>query len=255
MNNSLIENIKNWTISDRWVNGKAGQFKDFDNNGLFRFSETDENCRHYLLSEEDRRKTPVLAIGFVSWLIYHWGEDTDSIFNRYYEMRLGQYKKEHGTSPDALKRNLEKEFYDQNIDKEKKWIKQSEAIFEYITQNEVELIKSFTKNYIEYIFSINYSSFRDLLVCDKKIKSSIIDLIRNTLDASSEKNVTLAIITRALEKKKYILTVQNKSDYHRSICTEFRNAGTISGFNYHYGDNDFDKFKGKEIQAFINKLP
>lgn len=255
MNISLIENIKNSTFSNRWTNGEAGRFEDFDKNGLFRFSETDENCRHYLLSEEDRRKEPILALGFVSWLIYHWGEDTSSIFNRYYEMRSDQYKKEHGTSPDAFKRNLEKEFYDQYIDKEKKWIRQSEEILDYITENEAELIKSYSKNYMEYIFSINYSSFRDLLVCDKIIKDSVIDIIRNTLNGSTEKNVTLAVITRALEKKKYLLKVQNKSDYHRSICTEFGNTGTISGFNIQYGNNDFDEFKQKEIQAFINKLP
>jgi hypothetical protein len=393
MNNRLIENIKTRTISNRWENGKAGQFNDFDNNYVLRFSETDEDLFHFLLKEEERRNTPIIAVGFIAWLIAHWEEDTDKIFKTYLDLRLKQYKAQHINSPDAFKRDLEKEFYAQYQEKEEKWIKHSEAIFEYVSENEAHLLKEFAKNYLEFISQFNqkpykkyktfdeaisdcaeedrvllhtfrqfctpphiepvemlndilmiraksneepqkcldfimdkYSNawkeyyvilftlkntldknnnfqlfipekienthpligyttclentrkrlsfipndkkidknrnsdvsitfFRDLLLCDNNKKDSVINFVRNALHTQSKKNVTLAIITKALEKKKYLLVVQNRSHYHRIICDEFGTVGTESGFNSHYGDRDFEKFKEKEIQACIDNLP
>jgi len=149
-----INFIKSGTGSNHlWVNGKSGCFKDFDNNCLYRFCETDKNYNAYLLKEGEQKKLPVLACGFVAWLIKHWGTDTQTIYSEYLQARLNQYKAEHKNDIDVFNRNLEREFYDQYRAKEEQWVKQSEAIFDFISESEVNRIKKYVQYYFAYVDS------------------------------------------------------------------------------------------------------
>jgi hypothetical protein len=154
----LIGYISNGTVTNTWENGKAGQFDDLDGDCLYRFRETDQELKVYLIGEWSERDKlyalPVLACGFVGWLIKNWGKPPVSIFESYLTIRLNEYKKKHEKDADAWKRNLETEFYS-TYDRasEERWVKQSEAIFEYITVEEQEQIKAYAQNYFEYVDS------------------------------------------------------------------------------------------------------
>lgn len=148
-----VKNIKSGTLTcgNGWANGKSGQFKDFENDYQLRFCETDENGYHYLQNEEEQKISQVLACGFVAWLIKHWGEDTQTIYSGYLQAQVNQYKSAHKNDPDVFKRDLEGEFFNQYKSKEDSWIEHSEAIFEFISEDEVLKIKKYIDNYIEFV--------------------------------------------------------------------------------------------------------
>ncbi|MFC4676298.1 hypothetical protein [Dysgonomonas termitidis] len=169
----FIDFIKSGTISNNWVNGKSGQFQDFDNTCLYRFCEMDKDCHIHLLKKEEEKKLPVLACGFVAWLIKHWGTNTQAIYSSYLQARLNKYKTEHKNDADVFKRDLEREFYDQYKTKEEQWVKQSEAIFEFVSDVEVNQIKEYVRNYFEYVNSLS-----NPLAIDEYTKES--EIIKNT---------------------------------------------------------------------------
>jgi hypothetical protein len=143
----FINLIKNGVISENWVNGKIGKFT-FDNTRFeYRFL---EGMRDYQDKDEILQQ-PVLSCGFVAWLIKHWGEDTPAIYSGYLQAKLNDYKAEHKKDADVLNRNLEREFYDQYRSEEEQWVKQSEAIFDFISEPEVNKIKEYVKYYFKHV--------------------------------------------------------------------------------------------------------
>jgi hypothetical protein len=154
-----LKNLQSGTITcgNGWANGKSGQFNDFDNNYQYRFCETDENGYHYLLNEKKKKKLPVLACGFVAWLIKHWGTDTQTIYSGYLQARLDQYKSSHKNDADVLKRDLDSEFFEQYNSQEEKFVLQSEAIFDFISEKEVNKIKEYIQYYFEYFEGLTNS--------------------------------------------------------------------------------------------------
>jgi hypothetical protein len=160
----LIDFIQSGMISNRWANGKAGEFKDRDDNcqySFYEYEDFDDNClyRFYKFDEAirslhrkpEQKNFPVLTCGFVGWLIKHWGTDTQTIYSGYLRTTLYQYETEHKTDADVLRRDLEREFYDQYRAKEEQWVKQSEGIFDFISDWEVNLINDYVQNYFEYV--------------------------------------------------------------------------------------------------------
>lgn len=150
-NKSLIEHIKYGVLTNRWKNGEAGRFYDFDNNLLYRFCQTDENLKAFLLPIDEQRKLPILICGFVAWLIKYWGSDSGKIYSSYLDMRIRQYEESQKTAPDILSRNLTQEFFKSYIDDEQSWIKQSESVYEYVTDEDAVIIQQHIKYYLEYV--------------------------------------------------------------------------------------------------------
>ena len=150
---SYVDSIKSHTLKFGygWANGKSGQFRVFDNNYQLRFCETDENGYHFMLKEEEQMKLPVLACGFVAWLIKHWGTDTQTIYSGYLQARLNKYKSEHSKDADVFKRDLEQEFYNHYTANEEQWVLQSEAIFDFISEAETNKIKEYVQYFFEYV--------------------------------------------------------------------------------------------------------
>jgi len=169
----FIKRIKSHTLvcGDGWANGKVGFFHDFDNNCLYRFIEDEAGRMGRDYTEADRN-LPVLICGFVAWLIKYWGTDTQNIYADYLQAKLNQYKTEHKNDADVFKRDLEREFYDQYRTKEEQWVKQSEAIFDFISEQEVNEIKKYVKYYFEYV-----DSFSNPLAIDEYTQES--DIIKN----------------------------------------------------------------------------
>jgi hypothetical protein len=151
----LINFIKSGTVSNRWVNGKAGDFKDFDDNCLYRFCETDKELCHHLHEKQEQKNLPVLARGFVGWLIKHWENTPKDIFQGYYQAKSKQHKESHKNDLDSWKSDfdsrIEREFFDQYRAKEEQWVKQSKAIFDFISEPEVNKIKEYVRYYFEYV--------------------------------------------------------------------------------------------------------
>jgi hypothetical protein len=153
-----------------WANGKSGGFIYFDNNCLYRFRETDKDCKGYLQSDQEVAKSAILACGFIAWVIKNWGKDVQIIYSSYLQIRLNEYKNEHGKDADAFKRDLVCEFYMQYRAKEEQWLKQSEAIFDFIPATEVNKIKKYIQYYFEYVsqFEPETTQVRPLRANDEK---------------------------------------------------------------------------------------
>lgn len=139
----LIQYISNKTITNKWVNGSEGYFHDFDKDGSYRFLEGDYT--------EGDRNLPILATGYAGYLIKHWGCDIQKINENYLNMRLEQYENLNKNEPDADLRNLENEFYTKYKDWEKGLVKQSKAIFEFITDDEIKKINGYIDRYFRYV--------------------------------------------------------------------------------------------------------
>ncbi|MDR3350216.1 MAG: hypothetical protein LBN98_01035 [Prevotellaceae bacterium] len=155
MKRDLIEYIAR-QVHTYWKNGKVGFFMDMDNNYLLRFRETDETAKHYLIGDshtEELRALPILACGFVGWLIKHWGNDVQATNEEYLLIRLKMYSDEHRNDDDADLRNLEEEFYSTYKAKEEQWVKQSEAIFEYLPDGDIQRIKGKIARFFRYLDS------------------------------------------------------------------------------------------------------
>jgi len=151
--NYFIENIKSGRIivGNRWANGKLGWFEDFNKDCQYRFCETDRNGHRDIEKLCEQKTGKVLACGFVGWIIRFWREDIGIVYSGYLQYRLNQYKNEHKFDLGVLERDLECEFYNQYEKQEMEWVKQSEAIFEYITNEESDLIKSHVDYYFKYV--------------------------------------------------------------------------------------------------------
>jgi hypothetical protein len=156
MERDLIEYIAN-NVTTHWNNGKVGHFFNMDNsNSQFRFRETNENATRYLIGDfhtDELRALPILTCGFVGWLIKHWGRDIQAINEEYLLIRLRMYNDEHKNDDDADLRNLDKEFYSTHKAKEEQWVKQSEAIFEYLPDGDIQRIRGKIARFFRYLDS------------------------------------------------------------------------------------------------------
>ena len=160
MTNSLLDKISRSAkdgVITKWQNGQVGEIVDLQGNGVYRFIdyETDSNGNVWKkhLTEESELSCPIVAAGFVGYWLHHKNKfETQVIFENYYTIRLQQYEKRHAFDPDVWKRDLKKEFaYKWYILTEKRWIKNSESIFPYLTDYDKEKIQIISNEYIGFM--------------------------------------------------------------------------------------------------------
>jgi hypothetical protein len=148
--NSLIENVTNGTLSNRWKNKKGGSFKFFMrdlNTAHFRFAETDyPNCNKYLSA--DPSTFPIVACGLIAFLIRNWYRKNINLLMEYYGGLFEEYKKKEERRPDAWKRNLILEFYANHIAEETLKVERSQIIFDYLTKRDKVLINKYVNAYL-----------------------------------------------------------------------------------------------------------
>ncbi len=159
-----------------WANGKEGSITDSSGHGVYRFfpltKDADGNRIDAEIDFDDYVANPVVATGIIGyWLHYHknnnclasyttWTKDKErkntlKIFNDYTKDKLEQYVEREDISPSGWRRDLEKEFYTNFIiPNEKRLIKQSEALLEYITPEDQQLVRDVMKEYILYLQQI-----------------------------------------------------------------------------------------------------
>ncbi len=160
MTKSLLDKIshdsQNSYITDKWMNQKTGEIIDIIGDGCYRFIDyiiEGDVIRKRYISQEEELNCPIIATGVVGYWLH--SRDKFSIkvlFESYYSLKMSQYEKEHENDDDAWNRDLKKEFaLRYHIPTEKKAIHSSEAIFEFLTEEDVKKVRNITKNYLQFI--------------------------------------------------------------------------------------------------------
>ena len=94
-----------------------------------------------------------------------------------------------------------------------------------------------------------------LLTKDQTIISRIVEIISNDIKTSKSKNLTVALFTVALQKKSYLSTVLNKTQYHKALVGLFgENVGTRAKFNEKFNEIMQELYE-KNLDEYIKRLP
>ena len=184
MEQSLLCKIP-WGINmhffDGWANGAIGTMQDRKGTGIYRFykGRIGSNGTKQLEELVDEKDAPIVAAGIVAYWL-HYGtipnrppkntyaqpKSVLEVFECYTAKKLNDYKIECELKPSSWRRDLERDFYTQYIiPYEKRLMKQSEALFEYITPDDRQVVRDIMNEYILYI--INYRTERGYHVSDE----------------------------------------------------------------------------------------
>lgn len=124
---------------------------------------------------------------------------------------------------------------------------------ELLVQNSANLQTKFSQNNTT---SEPLSEFEGFLrIKDQTIISSIVEIIRKDIKNSKSKNLTIALITVALQKKSYLPATINQTTYHRSLVGLFgKNIGTRSKFSEMYGEIIKEHYEN-QLNEYMKLLP
>ena len=228
MEKSVLDKIttSNWGYYyEGWRNGKKGGF--VQKLGIYRFHEQrrdkDGNLYDVYEKEEDNQ---IVAMGIVAnWLIFNSRKD-DAIkrltfyrvkipkdireqFENYTKIRFDQFKNDHRDDPNTWDWDWEYEFYTKYIiPHELKLNKISESLFDYISDSDIETVRTVMKNYIRYLKKLRsekgYRVNPELLVL-RAIKS------RDETEQEDLEEFEVNTILDKLEKKGYIQVIWDES--------------------------------------------
>ncbi len=154
---------------DFWANGKAGFISDDQGTCVYRFHETDrdDNGHTYELNK-DENDCPVVAVGIVAYWLKHRksGDRLSSLFvkpapkpmffreqfDNYTELRFNQFKENNLNKPESWNWDWDFEFYVKYIiPHEISLNKTTKALFEYVTEQDVQLVRDVMACYIDYL--------------------------------------------------------------------------------------------------------
>lgn len=159
MTETLLDHIskhyRDTMITDKWTNGALGEIVDIKDDGNYRFIDyttyEDGKLKQVHLSEDDEMTCPVVATGFVGYWLHNRDKAVRTVFEDYFAHKLSIYEHEHEYDDDAWERDLKKEFVTRkHISAERKLMKESEAIFAYLTEADVKRITGLTTNYLKF---------------------------------------------------------------------------------------------------------
>jgi len=278
----LIAYVKN-EISCTWTNGSDGMFRYSDNNYLYGFCKKTKELQ-LLITETE---LPVIACGFVAYLIHNFGDSTEDIFSGYLNTQMYRYETLHNSDPDVLSRSLRAEFFSAYENYEKSLITQSKKIFEFLTKKETDLINNYIDVYLKFIsnsydysiYLINgYESIKSNLDGKEKPQPEITDptkgndntsqskkfinylhhanreallaKLHELIDGNKGKSVSIVII--ALIELNFIAGYDSRNNLYQTMRDEFGYIGADSGLNKYFDDKD-PKIK-KELDVIINIL-
>ena len=151
-----------------WRNGKHGAICQWD--GIYRFVEQARGKSGMVDDvKRNRDENPIVAIGIVAyWLQFNSRMDTvikrltkynceipkdiREQFDKYTKIRFEQFREEHRDDPNTWDWDWEREFYTNVIiPHEIAFNKQSEALFDYISDSDIVLVRSVMYSYIKYL--------------------------------------------------------------------------------------------------------
>lgn len=174
MEESVIDKISANNIRyyyEEWRNGKHGSI--CQTNGIYRFVEMARG-KSGMLDDVNRNEedNPIVAIGIVAyWLQFNSRMDTvikrltkynceipkdiREQFDNYTQIRFEQFRREHRDDPNTWDWDWDREFYGNVIiPHEIAFNKQSEALFDYISDSDIVLVRGVMNNYIKYLKKI-----------------------------------------------------------------------------------------------------
>ncbi len=174
MAESVIDKISANNIRyyyDGWRNGKHGSI--CQSNGIYRFFEMTRG-KTGMLDDVNRKEedNPIVAKGIVAyWLQFNSRMDTvikrltkynceipkdiREQFANYTQIRFEQFRQEHRDDPNTWDWDWEYEFYVNTIiPHEIAFNKESEALFDYISDSDIELVRGVMNSYIKYLKKI-----------------------------------------------------------------------------------------------------
>lgn len=171
MEESVLDKISanNWCFYyEGWRNGKKGGF--VQEQGVYRFREMIRNKGGILEAVHDKEAdNPIVAVGIVAyWLMFNSQkelvlkrltqykngipQDIREQFDNYTKEAFVQFKAKHRDDPLTWDWDWEYEFYTKYIiPHEIEQNKKSEALFDYISDSDINLVKAVMKNYIKYL--------------------------------------------------------------------------------------------------------
>lgn len=149
----LIKNIQREAISNRWANNKGAEFEYDNEKNHYRLIELTPDCNNYLVGRTQRNDNncPVIAKGFIAYLIRNWGKKEVDIYNSYYNWCFSIFESNETKKPGSFQRNLDAEFYPLHVAREKEYVKFSYQINPYLSEHEIKLINQYIKAYFNYI--------------------------------------------------------------------------------------------------------
>lgn len=174
MEESVIDKISANNIRyyyEGWRNGKHGSICQKD--GIYRFVEMARG-KSGMLDDVNRNEedNPIVAKGIVAyWLQFNSRMDTvikrltkynceipkdiREQFENYTQIRFEQFKREHRDDPNTLDWDWDREFYaNVIIPHEMAFNKLSEALFDYISDSDIVLVRGVMNSYIKYLKKI-----------------------------------------------------------------------------------------------------
>jgi hypothetical protein len=174
MEESVIDKISANNIRyyyEGWRNGKHGSI--CQQNGIYRFVEQARG-KSGMVDDVNRNEedNPIVAKGIVAyWLQFNSRIDTvikrltkynceipkdiREQFDNYTQIRFEQFKREYRDDPNTWDWDWEKEFYaNVIIPHEMAFNKMSEALFDYISDSDIVLVRGVMNSYIKYLKKI-----------------------------------------------------------------------------------------------------
>ena len=171
MEQSVLDKIttNNWCYYyEGWRNGKKGGF--VQKQGIYRFHEKVRDKSGNLVDVHDKEEdNPIVAIGIVAyWLFFNSRKDAvikrltsyrveipkdmKEQFENYTKVRFEQFKDEHRDDPNTWDWDWDYQFYAKVIiPHEIGFNKKSEALFKYISDSDIVLVRAVMNNYIKYL--------------------------------------------------------------------------------------------------------
>ena len=142
-----------------WHNGVYGQIIDLESKGEFHLIDyIDEYTENplYLSNASEKENSPIVAKGLVGYLLNQQitGRimSIEETYRDYAEMCFKKFERKALLNPNSMKRNHRFLFFKYNHDEaEKKKIKESEAIYPYLTEDDVNWIEERVNGYWVYI--------------------------------------------------------------------------------------------------------
>ena len=170
MENSVLKQISTVIpiYFEGWRNGKVGAIIDEENKALFRFIETYREGGKERVKYENIEDNPIVCVGiFAYWLKHckhtsqlarlsleqeHVSLFVKEMFDTYTKKRLEDFKNKYKDDPNTWNWDWEYEFYAKYIiPHEIKLNKMSEALFDYIYDSDIALVRAVMNNYIKYL--------------------------------------------------------------------------------------------------------
>lgn len=177
--NKISKSNNNIYVTGQWANGLFGAIVDVENNCIYRFVDyilSGNSFRQKYLTDEEKISCPIVACGIVAfWIKYHKQLGIKQLFENYYNIKLSQYKLEHECDDDAWNRELEEEFITRHCTKqEKNLIKLSEPILSYLSESDVQRIKSVAGQFLSFARSKRNELIAQKYPADKRIQNTFL---------------------------------------------------------------------------------